>query len=341
MLLIKKKAYARCGLIGNPSDGYFGNTLSLIVPNFAAEVTLYEWDEVELVFSRNDQVRFRNVDELVRDVQLHGYYGGIRLVRATIKKFVDYCRGRGMPLHKENFSVRYESNIPRLVGLAGSSAIIVATLRCLMEFYQIAMPLEIQPSFVLSVETEELGIAAGLQDRVVQVYEGLVYMDFARDRMHESGGYQCGVYEKLDAALLPPLYVAYNPSVASPTERTHNDLRSRFNNNDLNVVEAMRKLAILTEEARAELLEGRPQQLAKLVDRNFDLRRSICDLPGGQIDMVQQARRAGATAKFAGSGGAIVGTYPDAQTLARLKAELKPLGCEVLDLYPGTSGTKG
>ena len=337
MLLIKKKAYARCGLIGNPSDGYFGKTLSLVVPNFFAEVTLYEWDEVELVFSHDDQVRFSSVDDLVRDVQLHGYYGGIRLVRATIKKFVDYCRRRSIPLRKDNFSVRYQSNIPRLVGLAGSSAIIVATLRCLMEFYDIVIPLEIQPSLVLSVEAEELGIAAGLQDRVIQIYEGLVYMDFAQDKMHESDGYQCGVYERLDAALLPPLYVAFNPSVASPTERTHGDLRMRFNSGETAVVEAMAEFARLTVEAKNTLIEGQPQRLAGLIDENFDLRRSICRLPAGQIDMVERARHAGASAKFAGSGGAIIGTYPDRDTLARLQAEFKQTGCEVIDLYQSTS----
>ncbi|MBN2291198.1 MAG: hypothetical protein JXM70_02160 [Pirellulales bacterium] len=340
MLLIKKKAHARCGLIGNPSDGYFGKTLSLIVPNFSAEVTLYEWDEVELVLSRNDQVRFHNIHDLAHDVQLHGYYGGIRLIRATIKKFVDYCDKRNIRLHDNNFSVRYESNIPRLVGLAGSSAIIVATLRCLMEFYDIEIPQNIQPSFVLSVETEELGIAAGLQDRVAQVYEGLIYMDFAKERMHNSDGYQCGVYEPLDPALLPPLYVAYNANVASPTERTHGDLRSRFNNGEPAVVEAMRQFAQLTVDARTALLEGHPERLANLIDRNFDLRRSICDLPAGQVKMVACARQAGVTAKFAGSGGAIVGTYPDQQSLCRLKAELKPLGCDVLDLYPGTCGAR-
>ena len=85
-----------------------------------------------------------------------------------------------MPLHDRNFSIRYESNIPRQVGLAGSSAIIVATLRCLMEFYGVDIPQRVQPSLVLSVETEELGIAAGLQDRVIQVYEGVVFMDFAQ-----------------------------------------------------------------------------------------------------------------------------------------------------------------
>ena len=188
------------------------------MPNFWAEVTLYEWDQVELVWSEDDQSRFRSVDELVHDVQLHGYYGGIRLVQATIKKFVEYCRRRGIPLHSRNFSVRYQRNIPRQVGLAGSSAIIVATLRCLMEFYDIAIPREVQPSLALSVETEELGIAAGLQDRVTQVYEGLVYMDFAREKMHAVERLACGVYEPLDPALLPPLYIAYNAGVSSPTE---------------------------------------------------------------------------------------------------------------------------
>lgn len=338
MLIIKKKAYARCGLIGNPSDGYFGKTISLIVPEFFAEATLYEWEQMEIVLGRNDQVRFDSVDDLVRDVQLHGYYGGIRLVRATIKKFVDYCRRRSMPLRKDNFSIRYQTGIPRLVGLAGSSAIIVATLRCLMEFYDIRVPLEIQPSLALSVEVEELGIAAGLQDRVVQVYEGLVYMDFAQDRMYESGGYHCGIYERLDPRLLPPLYVAYNAGASSPTERTHGNLRERFSAGEKPVVEAMREFARLTVEVKNSLLEGRPDRLSELMNKNFDLRRSICTIPVGQVQMVERARLTGASAKFAGSGGAIVGTYADADMFARLQKELAALGCKVVDLYPFTSG---
>src|SRR5215475_6610378 len=160
MLLIRKRAYARAGLVGNPSDGYHGKTISSIVRNLHAEVVLYEWDRGEIMWSDEDQRRFRSVDELARDVKLHGYYGGIRLLKATIKKFVEYCRREGPSLHSRNFSIRYHSSIPRQVGLAGSSAIIVATLRCLMEFYGVSIPREIQPSLALSVETEELGIAA-------------------------------------------------------------------------------------------------------------------------------------------------------------------------------------
>jgi glucuronokinase len=330
MLLIRKHAYARAGLIGNPSDGYFGKTLSVVIRNFRAEATLYEWDQIEVVFSHNDQSRFDSVGELVRDVRLHGYYGGIRLVKATIKKFVEYCWREGCELHSRNFSIRYQSNIPRQVGLAGSSAIIVATLRCLMEFYGIEIPRQVQPSLVLSVETEELGIAAGLQDRVVQTYEGLVYMDFARERMHEHGGFQCGNYERLDAALLPPLYVTYKTDVSQPTEVFHGNLRARFEQGEPAVVEAMARLAELTLRAREAILAGDAKLLGELIDANFELRRSICRLPARQVEMVERARGAGATAKFAGSGGAIVGTYPDDATFQRLEAELGAIGCRVI-----------
>lgn len=330
MLLIRQRACARAGLVGNPSDGYHGKTISVIVRNFFAEVTLYEWDQVELVWSQEDQSRFRSVRDLVEDVHLHGYYGGIRLVKATIKKFVEFCTAQGFALHDQNFSVRYQSNIPRQVGLAGSSAIIVATLRALIEFYNVKIPREVQPSLVLSVENEELGIAAGLQDRVIQVYEGLVYMDFACERMQEKCGLRCGVYEPLDLALLPPLYLAYSTDVSKPTERVHNDLRARYQQGDPAVVKAMAHFAELTVQAREALLACDADRFGKLIDANFDLRRSICRLPAAHLEMIERARRAGATAAFPGSGGAIVGTCPDEATFQRLRAELEPLQCRVI-----------
>ena len=228
MLIIRRTAFARAGLVGNPSDGYHGKTISVIVRNFSARVTLYEWDQLEVVPSQEDQSRFRSVDELVRDVTLHGYYGGDPAGQGDDQEVRRVLPGPEPAAARANFSVRYESNIPRQVGLAGSSAIIVATLRCLMEFYGVEIPLQVQPSLALSVENEELGIAAGLQDRVIQVYEGLVFMDFARDRMQTVCNFDCGRYEPLDPGLLPPLYLAYTAEEAEPTEVFHNNLRARY-----------------------------------------------------------------------------------------------------------------
>jgi glucuronokinase len=316
--------------VGNPSDGYHGKTVSLIVRNFRAEVVLYEWEDVELVWTEQDQSRFRSVHDLVRDVKLHGYYGGLRLVKATIKKFVEYCRRQGHELHDRNFSVRYQSDIPRQVGLAGSSAIIVATLRCLIDFYNVPIPREVQPSLALAVETDELGITGGLQDRVIQVYEGLAYMEFARERMEERGGYLCGRYEPLDPALLPPVYLAFSTEESEPTEVFHNDIRGRYNRGEPAVVQAMSKFAGLAAQAREALLGRDARRLAQLMDENFDTRRSIYQLPAGQVAMVETARRVGASAKFAGSGGAIVGVYRDETMFHDLERELGAIGCRVL-----------
>ena len=46
--------------------------------------------------------------------------------------------------------------------------------------------------------------------------------------------------------------------------------------------------------------------------------------------MVERARRCGASAHFAGSGGAILGTYPNDAAYARLESELSSIGCRVL-----------
>jgi glucuronokinase len=330
MLLIRKRAYARAGLIGNPSDGYNGKTISIIVRNFWAEVVLYEWDAVEIVLAENDRARFRSVNDLAKDVQMHGYYGGIRLIKATIKRFVEYCAARARTLHDRNFSVRYDTNIPRQVGLAGSSAIIVATLRCLMEFYGVEIPRQAQPSFVLSIEKEELGISAGLQDRVIQVYEGVVFMNFDRVCERVIEGFKCYAYEPLDPALLPPVYIAYNADLSEPTEVFHNDIRGRFDRGEERVVNAMQHFAELAARARDAIERRDAAQLGKLMDENFNTRRSIYNLPAWQIEMIEAARACGASAKFAGSGGAIIGTYRDDAMFEEVRAKLAAIKCRTI-----------
>jgi len=317
-------------LIGNPSDGYGGKTISVIVPNYWAQVTLYEWDHLEIVPSRNDDSVFRSIHELAQDVKLHGYYGGIRLVKAAIKGFADYCTERGLPLHERNFSVRYETTIPRQVGMAGSSAIVVATIRALMDFYDIEIPQRVLPSLVLSIEREQLGIPAGLQDRVIQVYEGVVYMDFGN--METIDGFSCGQYEPIDPASLPPLYVAFSAEYSEPTEVFHNNLRFRFDQGEPAVVEAMKTFAQLTDAAKAAIEAKDTAELSRLMNANFDLRRSICQLPKEHIAMVETARKAGVSAKFAGSGGAIIGVCETEERFKQLQKEMQTIGCLCIHL---------
>jgi len=321
-MITRAKAYPRVGLIGNPSDGYFGKTISFAFNNFSAEVVLYESPELEILPSQKDRSIFDSISALANDVELHGYYGGIRLLKATVKTFFDYCRKNQIELHDKNFTIRYSSNIPHGVGLAGSSAIITACLRALCQFFGVSIPKYTQANLVLSAEVDELHIAAGLQDRVIQVYEGLVFMDFAKDIMKRQ---DYGHYEPLDAKLLPSVYVAYREELSEPTEVFHNNIRERFNRGEKPVVDAMQYWARLTDRARNCLAKGQPEKLPELLNANFNRRRKIYTLSRHNLQMVDAARSTGASAKFTGSGGAIVGTYRDRKMFSELKKTLAKL----------------
>jgi glucuronokinase len=325
-MIIRSISYPRAGLIGNPSDGYFGKTISFIVRNFQAEVLLYESPELEILSARRDHSLFDGIAQLAQDVRLFGYYGGIRLLKATIKRFYDYCTENHIELHDRNFTIRYNSNIPPQVGMAGSSAIITACMRALMTFYGVTIPQPILPGLVLGVENEELKIPAGLQDRVIQTYEGVVYMDFNKETMCSQGH---GLYEELDPALLPPLYIAYTTQLSEGTEVFHNDIRGRFERGEEKVLDAMRQWAELARQARDLIVDGQGAEIGPLLDANFDIRRSLYKISKGNNRMVDTARSVGATAKFTGSGGAIVGTYGDEATYKKLIAVLEPLGMKV------------
>ncbi|KAL5499940.1 hypothetical protein EMCRGX_G011415 [Ephydatia muelleri] len=267
------RCYARIGLIGNPSDGYFGKTISVSISNFWADVTITESSRLKLAMHPlNDPTEFGSLSDLYGTSLKEGYLGGLRLLQATCKRFYQYCAMHGIALARRNFTLRYDTNIPRQVGLAGSSAIITATLKCLMRFYNLTekdIPKPLQPTFVLDVEKSELFIQAGLQDRVVQVYEGLVYMDFSKSIMDSQGH---GMYEHLPIGNLPPLWLAY---LADPSDsgKIHSNVKQRWLQGDHEVIEAMQKFVELTDKAKLAIESKDHESLANLMDQNFDLRR--------------------------------------------------------------------
>ena len=380
---ITARAFGRVGLLGNPSDGYGGKTISLIVPNFAAEVTLLPSERLEIVVADEPLVEARSLEDVRRSVAAHGYYGGERLVLAAIKRFLDYCdavglkRGQTLPgeappkgqtpfqaakerqagsslrlaagygLNEEGgesgkpgascFRFEVRSTIPRLVGLAGSSAIVTATIRALATFHQVEIPPHLLASLVLSAERDELGIPAGLQDRVVQAYEGLVAMDFSPGAMQTELGLRYGRYEPLPLTHLPPIYLAYSTVGSEPTEVVHNNLRQRYERGEPEVLAAMQEWAGLAEAGKAAIAARDWERLDQLMNRNFDLRRAVCPLNPRHVAMVEAARSAGCSAKFSGSGGAIVGTYRTAADLLALRTALEPLECVVVPVEGTTN----
>ena len=195
-----------------------------------------------------------------------------------------------------------------------------------MLFYDVTIPAPVLANLVLSVENEELRIPAGLQDRVIQAHEGLVFMDFAQEHFEHKG---YGSYEELDISLLPSLYIAYRTTLSEGTEIFHNDIRTRFNRQEPKIMAALDEWANLAQQTRDLLVAGKGNQIGPLLDRNFDLRSQTYQLSSGNLAMIEAARAVGASAKFTGSGGAIVGTYEGEEMFSKLKGVLELQGCKV------------
>ena len=326
-MIIEERAYARAGLLGNPSDGYFGKTISISIKNFGAKVTLYESPELRIEADPEDINEFPNLTSLLERIELHGYYGGERLIKASIKKFNEYCQIHGDVLQNKNFTIRYRSTIPRQVGMAGSSAIITATLSALMKFYEVEIPKEVLPTLILNVEVEELGINAGLQDRVIQVYGGCVYMDFEEENFKKANH---GTYEPLNPQFSAHLFIAYKKELGKVSGAVLNDIFVRYHQGEALVVDTLAEIADLAQQGRQHIIDNNIPELNKLINRNFDLRRKIMNISKDNLAMVETARACGASAKFSGSGGSIVGLYENESSLINLISQMKRINVRVI-----------
>ena len=327
MEIVKARSFARAGLLGNPSDGYFGKTLSFSFANFGVDLSLTESSRMRFVPGEVDDAMFDSPEQLVHDLRIFGYYGGIRMLKAVSKLFFEYCMEHGIEIPRRNFTAEYKINVPRLVGLSGSSAICSAMLKALMKFYDVTIPEKYAPTLCLEAERDELGINCGYQDRVIQMYNGLVFMDFDKSYLEEHG---YGQYERLSPSLLPNMYISYDPNRAEESGKAHKKVKKLFEQKRPDVVSAMSEFADLAQKGRDALVAGRKDELAALVDANFNLRDSIFNVSEENRRMVMVARNAGASAKFAGSGGAIVGTYEDDAHFERLSVALSEIGCRTL-----------
>ncbi|XP_010273709.1 PREDICTED: glucuronokinase 1-like [Nelumbo nucifera] len=319
LAFIEHKAYARVGLLGNPSDVYYGRTISFSLGNFWASVRLEPSEHLVIrPHPIHDLVQFNSITHMVNRLQSEGYYGGVRLLMAVCKVFYNYCKDNKIDLNGGNFTLSYDTNIPRQTGLSGSSAIVCAALSCLLDFYKVRhlVKVEVRPNLILNAE-KELGIVAGLQDRVAQVYGGLVYMEFNKEHMDNLGH---GLYTPMDISLLPPLYLIYaeNPSDSG---KVHSTVRKRWLDGDEFIISSMTEVANIGLEGRTALLEKDYNKLADLMNRNFDLRRRMFGdeaLGAMNIEMVEVARKVGAASKFTGSGGAVIAFCPDGPSQVKL-----------------------
>ncbi|MEM9515901.1 MAG: hypothetical protein AAGA42_13705 [Actinomycetota bacterium] len=321
---------ARAALAGNPSDGYGGAVVAVPVDACRATVRVDHHDRFAIDPAPTPDDTFGTWDELSEHVSRFGYRGSRPLLLAALRRFSAHTGRPPVPV-----AVHLSTSIPRSVGLAGSSAIVIAMLRGLYAANDIVTPPPDElASLALSVEVDELGISAGLQDRVVQAYGAPVAMEFGPAAQRSIAGMPAGTYRTLDWEHLGPLLVAARPTDAEPSHVPHDDLRSRHARGDRSLGAAMDRLADTARWAARAIDDGDRTELCRALDASFDIRAANIGATPGQHRSVEIARAAGGSANSTGSGGSIVVAAHDDVHGDALADALTADGCVVLPVGP-------
>jgi len=265
--VVQASAPGRCGIVGNPSDIYGGVVLACSLP---ARATCRLTLDVP--------------NELPEDPTLWN---------AVTARF---------PL--DRVKVEWSTDVPRSSGLAGSTALLAATLACVLaardETPKLATARQLKQfaELVRDIERHEANVQCGYQDAYMVVHGGLQRMEFSGKHPERAGP-----LATLASLQLPLPFLLVTTGVERLSGSVHGPVIERWLKNEPEVRTAIRKVARLGMAGCAALIKGQLDGVADAMNQN---QRLVAGLGGSgeAIDkLIEDCRESGALgAKLAGAG---------------------------------------
>jgi len=290
-------APARANLIGNPSDQYGGSTLACSLP-------LRAWAALDAS----------------EPGRVEGEASG--LVRATLAQ---------LGIARPDFGVRLATEIPRQSGVAGSTALVVALLRAVLEWQGRSLGPHALAELARAVEYQGLGIQCGYVDQYLCSFGGLRHVDL-RGKGFEGGDGPFATVEDLAPFVSELPFVLAVSGVMHSSDSVHRPIRARWLAGEREVVAAYERVAEIGIHGKTALLRRDWPALGRLMNENHAIQRDLGGSGPANERLIEAALAAGALgAKLAGAGGGgtIVALWirPDATPL---EAALRGAGASLL-----------
>lgn len=281
-MIIEASAPGRAGIVGNPSDIYGGTVVSAALPARAeCRLTLgASWHPLD--------------DPTIWD---------------AVNSRFPCPSGR----------LEWRTTIPRSSGLAGSTALLAATLACVLVARNRAEELRVLADKVLfaelvrDLERHEMAVVCGYQDAYMVVHGGVQRMAFHGKHPTKRG--PVGKLVSLDVEL-PFLLVT--TGVERLSGSVHGPIVDRWLKGDEEAQAHIARIGELGEEGAVALVSKDSEALGALMNENQE-RVAALGGSGEAIDrLVQDCREAGAHgAKLAGAGlgGTVIALHDDPAAL--------------------------
>lgn len=303
--MIRSSAPGRCGLVGNPTDGYGGTVISSSLAERATvEITPAEDIQLEICGYRE---RIAGPDDLA----LNDSYADV--AKAVFRFFE-------ADVLQRSFYLRADTTVPVQAGLAGSTTMLIAILGSVLRLLDLRLtPYEIAET-ARHIEFNILNCVCGFQDQYMAVFGGLNYLDFREKDPHAAGEPVFATVENLEPLLGPLPLVLANTGVQRHSGTVHKGLRERWIEGDAEVVRGYERAARLAREAKKAILAGDWTCVGAAMNENHAIQRDLGGSGEANERLIAAALEAGALgAKLAGAGkgGTIIALHEDTDYLAR------------------------
>lgn len=306
--MIVASAPGRCGVLGNPTDGYGGAVIAASLQQ-RARVQLEPAGTTSLtVCGTTVAVSGRH------DLELAGDFCDV--ARSVVARLPEAL--------ERPFVLRADTEVPMRAGLAGSTAILIAILGAVLRWlHRSPSPYHVA-ELARDIEFEGLRVVCGFQDQYMAAFGGVNYLDFAAKDPHTRGPRVFATVEPLAPHLDDlPLLLA-NTGVQRHSGSVHGGLRERWIQGEPAVVEGYRRIVAIAREGKVALLQREWRRVGELMNENHAIQRDLGGSGEANERLIAAALASGAWgAKLAGAGkgGTIIALHEDPAYLAgRLEA---------------------
>jgi galactokinase/mevalonate kinase-like predicted kinase len=301
----------------------YGGTVISITTRERARCELAESDEIVLSAGGRTARIYRNAD-----LELNG--DELDIARAALTYF-------GIRPGEHGFSLALSTEVPMQAGMAGSTALVVATVGGLDRYLGLNLHPWALSETARRIENQVMGVLCGFQDQQMAVFGGVNYMDFAqKEDLVQREDEPLATVEPLAPYLAPIPLIAAHTGIRHHSGAVHQSPRDRWLAGDREVLEAVRRISQIARSGKRALLAGDWIALGRLMNENHSIVRGWGGSGPQNEQLIAAARAAGAHgAKLAGAGGG--GTILAlGANLDKLESALREAGAETF-VYPAPS----
>jgi galactokinase/mevalonate kinase-like predicted kinase len=248
-------APSRVDLSGGAADMFGFSTLSVAI-DLRAQVSISD-------YSHGIFVKIDETEEIISKKTVFGTETDI--IKSIVKRF---------NIIDKKFKITVRTEIPKFSGLGGSASITVAAIASLNKKFGIGLNAYQIAEHAQRCESLELGMRNGYQDWYVAAFGGTLFMEFKNKNNLEIDQEPFAVIENLRDFMEIYLVVAHT-GVKHSSDVSNERLYSEYIKGNKKIVDLIRKLDVLTRDARDAVIWNDLNLLAEIVNENQEIIRKF------------------------------------------------------------------